>query len=201
MAHGIGAVVIAQGVEHKDEVMTSLAKEIDLFEGYWFARPSEEFGHEVLLGVNEKIEYIARMYKESICESMQAKRSLIETLNIQMQELVATLESKGVASLDTLDEFLYNNSKIEALYIIDSNTGVQVGKTLLHTKEKHLFKPAESGRNHLLSEYYFILKESLRKEYLTQPYVSKATGSICRTYSSEVCIADKEYVLCFDIVE
>ncbi|MBN2817260.1 MAG: EAL domain-containing protein [Campylobacterales bacterium] len=201
MSHNVGALVIAEGVEHKDEVMASLLKKIDLFQGFWFSRVQESFNDEKIHEIGKSIEYIARMYKEHICHEMDEKRAVIQSMQRLMHTVVNLLSKNGMDSLEPLESIIAKNRKIEAIYIIEEQSGVQLGNTLIHSQEKHLFKPTKAGKNHLLSEYYFILKESLRDEYLSNPYVSRASGNVCRTYAQKVSMFEDNYIVCFDIVE
>lgn len=201
MCHQVGAIVIAEGVEHKDEVMACLKKEIDLFQGFWFSRVKDKIDEDLLFELDKSIDYIARMHRDAISEKMQAKKALIEKCRALSNKVVSILEEKGLESTSILDEMITPSSKIQAIYVIDEESGIQVGDTVIHSEEKHLFKPTKSGKDHTLSEYYFILKESSREEYLSKKYVSKASGSICRTYSVQVLIQELSHILCFDILD
>jgi len=201
MCHSVGAIVIAEGVEHKDEVMTCLSKEIDLFQGFWFSRVKAEFDETLLFEIGKSIEYIGRMYKELLQESMQKKNSVLENSRNIVKELIEMLEKNGIENIESLDILIAKNPKIQAIYLINQESGLQVGDTVIHSEEKYLFKPTKAGKDHNLSEYYFIVKEASREEYLSVKYVSKASGSICQTYSARVEVASQKYIVCLDILE
>jgi EAL domain-containing protein (putative c-di-GMP-specific phosphodiesterase class I) len=201
MCHQVGAIVIAEGVEHKDEVMACMKKEIDLFQGFWFSRVKEEIDEDSFYELNKSMEYIGRMYKELVIEKMDTKRELLKKSEKLVQKVGDILEDKGVHNLELLDKLITQKSKIQAIYLIDEKSGMQVGDTVIHSEEKYLFKPTKAGKDHTLSEYYFIVKESLREDYLSSRYVSKASGSICRTYASKIEIQRVEYIVCFDILD
>jgi EAL domain-containing protein (putative c-di-GMP-specific phosphodiesterase class I) len=42
MCFKIGALVLAEGVESEEEILKSLKLDIDLFQGFWFAKPKPE---------------------------------------------------------------------------------------------------------------------------------------------------------------
>jgi len=201
MCHHIGAIVVAEGVEHKDEVMACMQKEIDLFQGFWFSRIKEEIDEESSYELDKSMEYIGRMSKDLFMEKMETKRDLLEKSQTLVKKVGDILEDKGVHNLELLDKLITQKSKIQAIYLIDEKSGIQVGDTVIHSEEKYLFKPTKAGKDHTLSKYYFIVKESQRGDYLSAKYVSKASGSICRTYACKIEIQRVEYIVCFDILE
>jgi hypothetical protein len=64
-----------------------------------------------------------------------------------------------------------------------------------------MFQPAPKGADHSLKEYYYILMDVELQAFTTDPYVSLATGNLCRTISTEFRDAanNKMYVLCIDV--
>ena len=63
------------------------------------------------------------------------------------------------------------------------------------------FRPAPKGTDHSLKEYYYVLIDVELQKYTTDPYVSLASGNLCRTIST--CFRDaannRLYVLCVDV--
>ena len=64
-----------------------------------------------------------------------------------------------------------------------------------------MFRPSPRGTDHSLKEYFYVLVEVEMQKYTTDPYVSLASGSLCRTISTRFRSADSErsYVLCVDV--
>jgi hypothetical protein len=65
-----------------------------------------------------------------------------------------------------------------------------------------LLHPAPKGADHSLKEYYYVLLDVELHKYTTEPYVSLASGSVCRTISTYFRDAhdDKMYLLCIDVI-
>ena len=65
-----------------------------------------------------------------------------------------------------------------------------------------MFRPARQGADHSLKEFYYMLLDVELQKYTTDPYVSLASGHVCRTIST--CFRDagnsKMYILCIDVV-
>ena len=64
-----------------------------------------------------------------------------------------------------------------------------------------IFRPAPKGTDHSLKEYYYVPIDVELQKYTTEPYVSLASGNLCRTISA--CFRDISndgvYVLCLDV--
>ena len=64
-----------------------------------------------------------------------------------------------------------------------------------------MFRPARKGTDHSLKEYYYVLIDVELQKYTTDPYVSLASGNLCRTIST--CFRDaaqnRTFVLCVDV--
>lgn len=201
MCYNIGAIVIAEGVEDKDEVLSCVEKGIDLFQGFWFCRVQEQIEEHTLLEIDKSLEYIGRMHRNNITQKMDNKKLLLHKLQKLVGELRTILDEHGIEHIDNLDSMLDKNPKIQAIYLINEQSGLQVGDTIIHSEEKYLFKPSKTGKDHTLREYYFIAKESLKEDYLSNPYVSKASGSICRTYAAKMDVQGVAHIVCFDILD
>lgn len=76
MCFNIGALVLAEGVEDGEEILRSLKLDIDLFQGFWFARPSGVVYDKTLL--NDKIAYIGAKHTHNVRASMQHKEFLMK---------------------------------------------------------------------------------------------------------------------------
>lgn len=111
------------------------------------------------------------------------------------------MEKEGIENIEKIEDIIAQNNKIQAIYILDASNGMQIGKTVIHSDEKSIFKATKEGHDHSLRDYYFIAKESARKDYLSTKYISKASGSMCRTYSARVNMKDIDYIVCFDILD
>jgi EAL domain-containing protein (putative c-di-GMP-specific phosphodiesterase class I) len=194
MCFNIGALVLAEGVEEEEEILRSLKLDIDFFQGFWFARPSGSAFNKELL--DEKISYIGAKHTNNVKTSMQRKELLIENAKAYTQSILETLKTSK--SVD-LFRFLQDFDHIEAIYFIDANTGIQVGDTFISADTNDFFQPARNGDNHALKEYYYITKESKRGNYLSQKYISRASGRMCRTFAQKFIMDAKEKILCLDL--
>ena len=89
---------------------------------------------------------------------------------------------------------------IEAIYLIDVLTSKQLMDTIIQKSENELFLASCDGEEHFLKEYYYITLETKQGIYLSQRYISYATGNICKTFAKKIFLNQKEYILCLDII-
>lgn len=98
-----------------------------------------------------------------------------------------------------IENIIKKDEKLQAVYLLDID-GNQIGDTIIEYQKNSLYNPTKNNHDHSLKEYYFITKESKKGNYLSGQYISKASGTMCRTYSTKVNIKDYEYIVCFDII-
>jgi hypothetical protein len=97
-----------------------------------------------------------------------------------------------------------NTSKLDCLYLL-SAAGVQVSSTVFPSRHfiaprGGLFQPALPGTDHSAKDYFYGLADAGMRRYFTDPYISLATGRLCRTLSLSFRHADgKNYIICADI--
>lgn len=194
MCFNIGALVLAEGVEEEEEILRSLKLDIDLFQGFWFARPSGSPYDKTLL--DDKIAYIGTKHTQNVKASMQLKEFLIESAKTYTHTIIEAIKTTHNLNLF---EFLKEFDIIEAIYCIDAHTGIQEGDTFISADTNDFFTPARDGDNHGLKEYFYITKESKRGNYLSQKYISRASGRMCRTFAQKFVLNDKEKILCLDL--
>ncbi|AOO66330.1 response regulator [Sulfurospirillum halorespirans DSM 13726] len=194
MCFNIGALVLAEGVEEEEEILRSLKLDIDLFQGFWFARPSATIFDKALL--DEKITHIGARHTQNVKSSMQRKEILIESAKAYTHAIIETITQKHQPDLFA---FLKEFEIIEAIYCIDAQTGIQEGNTIISADTNEFFQPARNGDNHALKEYFYITKESKRGNYLSQKYISRASGRMCRTFAQKFAHEGKESILCLDL--
>jgi len=199
MCHKIGAIVLAEGVEQKNEVLNCMQKDIDIFQGFYFAKPKKEVDTNINRSLQVSIEDIGKSYKQNIKDIINHKKQILKDTQNLSEKIVDILNHKNNNITNDIKNLISKHKKLEAIYTIDFNTGLQKNDTIITVKENTLFNATKSGHDHTLKEYYFIAKNSSKCDYLSGTYVSKASGNICVTYSSTITIQNTKYILCLDI--
>ncbi|HEX2949496.1 MAG TPA: PDC sensor domain-containing protein, partial [Armatimonadota bacterium] len=95
--------------------------------------------------------------------------------------------------------------EIECLYILNDR-GIQIGDTvcghaLSAAISGSMFQPAADRTDQSLKDYYYRRQDMDGDLYISEPYVSLASGSTCITLSlSFSSTANSEYILCVDFI-
>jgi len=199
MCHKIGAIVLAEGVESKNEILNCMEKDIDIFQGFYFSKPQRIIEDTINQKIHNAIEDIGKKYKKNINTIINNKNIMLNESKELSQEIADIFNENHINSISKLKYIIDKHAKLEAIYTINFNTGLQKNDTIINIKENTLFNPSKDGHDHNLKEYYFIVKNSSGFEYLSTTYVSKASGNKCRTYSSIVKVNNIKYILCLDI--
>ena len=199
MCHKIGAIVLAEGVEYKDEILNCMEKDIDIYQGFYFSKPKEYIDEMINTSIFQSITDIGKQYKKNIHNLINHKKIILDQSQELSKQITSIFNNQNLNLLKKLKVIISEHDKLEAIYTINLNTGLQKNDTIINIKESTLFNPSRDGHDHNLKEYYFIAKHSSRCNYLSTTYVSKASGNMCRTYSSIVQIDNIRYILCLDI--
>lgn len=208
LSRRIGALVVAEGVETEDEAIVALELGADLMQGYFLSRPSKD--GSLRRGTSEasaSVELLAQKFKRYMVGKINDRKLQHRRFNIIINEVLCHLAG---AEVDRFEEILgrtvceYPN--VECMYVLD-NSGIQVSATICNpgvTRRERgmMFQPAPRGTDHSLKEYYYILLDVELQKYTTDPYVSFASGNICRTISTYFRDVHNDglYVLCIDVV-
>jgi EAL domain-containing protein (putative c-di-GMP-specific phosphodiesterase class I) len=211
LSRRIGALVVAEGIETEPEAVTALELGCDLLQGYYLGRPQPAETFEsgaVAPEATGVIETLARSFRSRMVGGIHERREAHRRLNGLLGRILSelTVERAREAALDAvLAHAIQDDPHIECLYVLDG-AGVQVTETVCNQSMARrsggaMFRPAPRGTDHSLKEYFYVLVDVELPRYTTDPYVSLASGHLCRTIST--CFRDgtdgKSYVLCADI--
>ena len=195
----IGAITLAEGVETKEELLLCYELGIQLYQGYYFSKPKQtnEFP---LLACAKKMKQLLPELNEHIARKIQkeqVKNREYENISLHIIDLLGltscNMEESLLVIIDT-------HAQIDCIYLLDEH-GSQIGKTFCKTqsgKAHPLFSPSQNGTDHSLKEYYYYLKYLDTNRYISEPYISLATGNVCRTVSSRLVYKGLQCVLCID---
>lgn len=202
----IGSIVVAEGIETQGQAMVALELGADLLQGYFLGHPQhpEDLANTQIA---ERIDALARRYKAYMISRINERKLQHRRFNIIINQILCEL-TKILASDfdDVLQTTIPQYDNVECIYIMDES-GTQVSSTVLNHRIPRrdkgvMFRPAPRGADHSLKEYYYVLLDVEMQKYTTDPYVSLATGNLCRTIST--CFRDsqnsKMYILCIDVL-
>jgi EAL domain-containing protein (putative c-di-GMP-specific phosphodiesterase class I) len=208
LSRRIGALVVAEGIETEAEAIAALGLGADLLQGYFLSRPQDAsaFDEAGLGRASQKAAGLAHAFKSHMVGEINDRKLHHRRLSGILSRIIGELASAEADRFDAiLDRVVGEDPKVECCYILD-DAGVQVTETVCNVAIERrssgaIFRPAPRGTDHSLKEYFYVLVEVEMQKYTTDPYVSLASGSLCRTISTKFRAAagDRSYVLCVDV--
>ncbi len=206
LSRRIGALVVAEGVESQAQAITALELGADLLQGYFLGRPQAPRSltcAETII----RVEGLARRFKGYMIDRINQRKLQHRRFNIILNEILCELSNSSANQFDEiLERTIVRYDNVECVYVMDE-AGLQITQTICNQRIPRrnggiMFHPAPRGADHSLKEYYFVLLDVELSKYTTDPYVSLATGNLCRTIST--CFRDarnnKMYILCIDVL-
>lgn len=198
----IGAMVLAEGIECREEALTLLELGVDVFQGFYFARPAVLNGHP--LQAMAMVEDIAATFKQHTLQGIARRKQRHAAYDAVLQELICSLVAVEQASYDRiLAGFMTAHPDIECLYVLDRQ-GIQISETIcnpmnISENKRFIYHPAQRGTDHSLKDYFLPLDAGLPK-FTTEPYISRASGNVCTTLAASFHGKDGcGRIVCIDI--
>ncbi|MEF2230961.1 MAG: EAL domain-containing protein [Pseudodesulfovibrio sp.] len=185
MSQRIGCLVLAEGVETADEALCLLSNGVDVFQGFFFARPAPAL--DAVPGMAEKVAALAEKHRENQTRRIARQKRLYSNYDLLMLTMCQSLAETPTRGLDkAMARFIDAYPNLECLYVLDMR-GRQVSDTLcnpdkLKKSKRLLYEPARLGADHSLKEYFLPIQAGLEK-FTTELYISLASGNLCTTIS------------------
>ncbi|MFW6333482.1 MAG: EAL domain-containing protein [Thermodesulfobacteriota bacterium] len=203
LAGKIGTLVLAEGVEAVEDIIKCYELGVNLFQGYYFARPAPPdrlLDHFCTRSIHHVSRGILHHLKDHITLEMETQQAY-NTITWELCAELSRLFPDAVNGFlkDSVDRY----DQIQCLYVLDPD-GRQISHThckfTISSKSDHpLFKPSAKGTDHSLKSYFYYLQILKLDTYFSDPYTSLATGCICRTMSAVYRGAEGAFrILCVD---
>lgn len=200
IAHEVGAIVVAEGIETEADAIACLEEGADSLQGYYFSLPESDTDY---LGkkCKERLNHIVKKYRSHSIKALNTKKERTLKQNAVFVHLAYKLEKAcGDTNLaDLFREVKKKNMNLECFYILDSD-GIQISPTIGLERTKYedgIFGPAVKGSDHGMKKYYISLASGLKK-FVSDPYLSSATGKVCQTLAGFFRFRSQDCILCMD---
>lgn len=200
----IGAMIVAEGVETRQQALVALERGADLLQGYLIMQPQP--GDAVQLEqAAAATQTLAGHFRQHMITQINENKVERRKHGILLDTLLCDLAKADCSTFaPILATAIRKHEDIECAYVLD-HRGAQVTDTIFNTGEEPptslMFRPADKGTDHSLKQYYHQLLDNDSNRYVTDPYVSLASGSLCRTLSASCRDGSNEklFVLCIDV--
>ncbi len=199
----IGTLVISEGVEKEEEAISSIELRADMIQGYYFSKPVEN----PVDNIDSQIELLYDRFRDYFVKKTKKNKMfnhmLIKNIRGFSKELELDFSSENIifnSIKNKINFFLKEHAYVECVYFINS-FGKQISPTFFHKdipdlSDKTLFSPATIDDDHSLKQYFYQLTVSYNNYYITNNYVSMATGNRCKTISTYI---NDNVILALDI--
>lgn len=198
----IGGLVTAEGVEREAEAVFLMELGVDVFQGFFFARPADLQGN--IPDCSGPVARVAESFKKSMLTRITGEKHRHRSYEALRDQIVSELEVTPPAEFDhKLVEFIGRHNELECLYVLNPD-GIQSTSTICNPykiteNKRFIYQPAAFGADHSLKEYYLPIKAGLTR-FTTDPYISLASGNTCITMAVLFrAVTGKSLILCMDI--
>ncbi|KEI07850.1 EAL domain-containing protein [Clostridium botulinum] len=203
LSKNIGALVIGDGIKSNIESLTAMELGADMLGGSHFGN-CEIINDEFIVNAQDNIVKIAKEYENYMMEKAKLEKHRYKNYEKVIKKVIQELSITDEEELDDkLSKIIDSYDDFECIYLLNEK-GVQITDTFTYYKNMMpqkalIFSPAKKGTKHSLKKYYYFLKNMALRKYVTEPYISLATGNLCITISSVFeGINNKKYILCID---
>lgn len=204
MAHNAGAFVVVMGTGTRQEVMTCMALGADFFQGFYFSSPKPA-GELQRASLSIQLEEVASSHQAWLEEQTRAYTDNREQYLSLLADLMGQLRYMDMSQYEELlFYFVKERRQVSCAYLLDEE-GFQITSTVMlpevfQNRRSTLFGPAPKGANHALKHYFYAVREKMEDPFLSDWYISSATGHHCRTASTKFVTKKGEVVyVCIDI--
>ena len=209
LANKVGALIVAEGVETREELYAAIALGAHFIQGYFFARPGPP-GCMARPPLSERMEEAASGYVRFATERLNRERTIRSRRDNLLHAWIRNLEQVVAGEREALlASFLrlLPDDDCECAYLLHQN-GIQSTDTIfreaagmVRRTRGHVFTPTHAGADNSMKRYYHELMNAGTGRYVSEPYVSHATGTVCITHSRLATGVDGEtFVLCVDFL-
>lgn len=185
LAHGIGALVVVEGVETSTSALTAMELGASIMQGFYFCRPdTDRVKMENLC--QRGIDRLAEEYKTRKVKMFNARRDYFSKIDMIVGRLKSLIQELEFSEYERLfDKIIKEHPELECIYLLDEN-GVQVSRTICAggklKRDSVLFQPPRKGADRSLGDFFLLIQSGLTR-YVSEPYISRSSGNRCVTIS------------------
>jgi EAL domain-containing protein (putative c-di-GMP-specific phosphodiesterase class I) len=189
IAHRMGILVIATGVESKVDLEKALRSGAQMIQGYYVS-PTQAFDYNQILHVIDLFDYESALEITNARYEKDDKSVLINIVNFNshLKSIFEHIDTKDL--IHVMKDLLNNYAFIESSYFLDDR-GVQISDSFINkssfgNRNKELFGLYPKGFSHENEEYFTRLLNPLLTDWVTKPYRSRLSNDVCATTSFKI---------------
>lgn len=202
LAHKIGFLVIAEGIETQEESLACLERGADLVQGFYFAFPKPIKDLNFYDDISRPIE-IRDLLKTHLTRRFADKKKMYSGYYKQVDVICESVRNCQNSEYEkVLHDSILKFLSIDCIYILHES-GIQLSDTVCNPskerrKKNALFSPNKAGTDQSSKDYYIYIDE-IQTTFVTDPYISLASGITCVTISKLVrSYSGQKLIVCID---
>lgn len=203
LAKKVGAVIVAEGVENIDDILTILEYGEQLLQGYYISKPIP-ISEEVFQAFVKTTNTIRYRHKHYINDRLKLQKEKYAYIHKVLMQSLNELEHSDIYSFKgILKRIIGKYADVESAYILDER-GIQITDTECNqgvdkVNWNIIYNPFKKGADLSLQSYYYQLVKTGQKTCVSDEYISMATGNKCVTISSNFGASNRRnYFICLD---
>ena len=201
LAGGIGAVVVAEGIETEAEALTVLDLGVNLQQGYYYAHPDQNYAQQ-LAQCQSKIRSVAERYRLRRMVRFSRRKEFFSSIGENISNITRRLSQASFDQFEgIMKDTLCQDNTLECLYVLDGG-GMQISETLCDAANFTALQPlvpAHPQGHRPLPQGLLSAHQGGTDPIYSDPYISRASGNLCVTVSQLFTTSlDREYILCAD---
>jgi hypothetical protein len=159
------------------------------------------------VGLELKVAQAQARQRQAAVGRLIARRRSGERLGALLGKAAAEMKGVEPERFDlALAKLIGKHPELECAFVLD-RLGNQVSATVetamaASRARPRLFQPARRGADHSLKDYFYGLMDGGLTRFITEPYISLASGKLCRTLACPIQSPEGGvYFLCLDMAE
>jgi len=205
LSRKIGTLVLAEGVETKEEALCTMNYDADMLQGYYFARPAPDW-EQITKQLGNKPRKVGEKLRDYKIHRINCIKDKYKLFKQSIDEIINQLSKMAPNKFTCfLKKHIKNLPFIEAIYVLNDNGVMETDAILQNNvpvRNSRLFQLSRRGDDLSLKEYFYLPYFSGIKHFTTDSYTSMATGNLIRTISCTFSsLSGKLYILCVDMPE
>lgn len=201
MLHESGSLVVMEGIETEAEAMAAMSADIDLAQGFYFARPNATIPDPDSYSIIPSD--LGRKYRDSFADNEHALwRQKLAWPLLAFHESARALESDQ--PIDSACFRLLKHEGVECSYLL-TGEGVQVGMNVVSSHGSKVCDPRYAplfdtvGANWYRRPFFQNAINNPGQVQISTPYLSLTGSYMCVTFSIAITVAGTLHVFCCDL--
>lgn len=206
LARVVGALALAEGIEEYEDLVVCAREGVDLAQGFLIGEPVPSIEESERIAAGSLKTLMPNLERDLTAEfrsQITFQRRFEQKIRRFVDQIQSVPEAERIGVLHDLVDAV---DEIECAFLVRPD-GTQYTETILRGdacrgRDNACFIPAKPGDSHALKEYIYGLMTLGHDRYLTDRYVSLASGRLVRTLALRLTDRfSEEFVLCVDLFE